>query len=337
MDYLFYQVAAINGFDAVGHYLRAGLILNACSQYAIASSPDCLATFENDSGSSARAASATSVPGYADTRRSPSLRKLDAYFHGKTLQLGDDGKDASASTRAAGTADKGEPAATATPERARRDGAGARRPAARGGRAHRAHRAHAEPAAERPQRPGRRPVADAARLPARERRLMRRGSASHRRQPRAHRRGDDARRHRRGLPRLQRQLRPAVRPDLRAQDPGPQRGQPGQGQRRAHRRHARRRGDRHQRRHREGRVGQRAAHAQARDHRQAAAGRLDRPHPPALGARPEVRRDHQGHVEPRLRGRRDDPVAQRDAPSRSRSTSSSAPSTTRPAPRPRAT
>ncbi len=36
---------------------------------------------------SARAASAESVPGYADTRRSASLRQLDAFFHGKTLQL----------------------------------------------------------------------------------------------------------------------------------------------------------------------------------------------------------------------------------------------------------
>src|SRR4029453_6855387 len=30
MDYIYYQVAAINGFDAVGHYLRAGLIVNTC-------------------------------------------------------------------------------------------------------------------------------------------------------------------------------------------------------------------------------------------------------------------------------------------------------------------
>jgi ABC-type transporter Mla subunit MlaD len=88
MDYLFYQVAAINGFDADGHYLRAGLILNACSQYAIAPSPDCLATFPNSGSASARAAGATSVPGYADTRRSDSLRQLDAYFHGKKLNLG---------------------------------------------------------------------------------------------------------------------------------------------------------------------------------------------------------------------------------------------------------
>ena len=34
MDYIFYQVAAVNGFDQFGHYLRAGLIVNLCSTYA---------------------------------------------------------------------------------------------------------------------------------------------------------------------------------------------------------------------------------------------------------------------------------------------------------------
>ena len=135
----------------------------------------------------------------------------------------------------------------------------------------------------------------------------------HRRQPGAHRRRDDARGHRRRLPGLQRQLGPALRPHLRAQDAGSQRGQPRQGQRRAHRRHARRRGDRHHPGHGQRRLGHRRAHAQARDHRQAAAGRLDRAHPPALGAGPQVRRDHEGDVEPGLPGRRDDPAAQRTA------------------------
>ena len=113
MDYLFYQVAAINGFDADGHYLRAGLILNACSQYAIAPSPDCLATFPSSGSASASAAAATSVPGYTDTRRSSSLRQLDAYFHGKTLQLPTQGapKD-SAAPKA--TASKAAPAPSAT-------------------------------------------------------------------------------------------------------------------------------------------------------------------------------------------------------------------------------
>ena len=35
MDYIFYQAAAINGFDAVGHYLRAGLLVNQCATYAV--------------------------------------------------------------------------------------------------------------------------------------------------------------------------------------------------------------------------------------------------------------------------------------------------------------
>jgi virulence factor Mce-like protein len=87
MDFFFYGMSSINGFDSYGHYLRAGLILNACSQYAITPLPDCLSKFNSSSGSSARAASA-STPAYADTRRSDSLRELDAFFHGKTLDLG---------------------------------------------------------------------------------------------------------------------------------------------------------------------------------------------------------------------------------------------------------
>jgi phospholipid/cholesterol/gamma-HCH transport system substrate-binding protein len=83
MDYLFYQVAAINGFDAYGHYLRAGLILNQCSQYSIVRSGACTANFSSDASASSRAA----VAGYDDTRRSNDLRQLDAYFHGKTLNL----------------------------------------------------------------------------------------------------------------------------------------------------------------------------------------------------------------------------------------------------------
>ena len=35
MDYLFFQAAAVNGFDSFGHYLRAGLIVNQCSTYAV--------------------------------------------------------------------------------------------------------------------------------------------------------------------------------------------------------------------------------------------------------------------------------------------------------------
>jgi phospholipid/cholesterol/gamma-HCH transport system substrate-binding protein len=58
MDFVFYQVAAINGFDAFGHYLRAGLIVNQCSVYVIAPQGGCSANF-----TSAGAAAAAAGPG----------------------------------------------------------------------------------------------------------------------------------------------------------------------------------------------------------------------------------------------------------------------------------
>jgi phospholipid/cholesterol/gamma-HCH transport system substrate-binding protein len=94
LDYIFYQVAAINGFDSVGHYLRAGLIVNTCSQYTISSSPDCTANFQDtgtppasDAGAGAASAARTSTAaragsGSSDPRRSPDLRRLDAYLRG---------------------------------------------------------------------------------------------------------------------------------------------------------------------------------------------------------------------------------------------------------------
>jgi phospholipid/cholesterol/gamma-HCH transport system substrate-binding protein len=54
MDYVFFQVAAINGFDSFGHYLRAGLIVNQCANYAIQPTFGCSANFP-------RAANATST------------------------------------------------------------------------------------------------------------------------------------------------------------------------------------------------------------------------------------------------------------------------------------
>jgi phospholipid/cholesterol/gamma-HCH transport system substrate-binding protein len=59
MDYIFYQVAAINGFDAFGHYLRAGLIVNTCSTYSIRPIAGCSANFLP---ASASAAAATAQP-----------------------------------------------------------------------------------------------------------------------------------------------------------------------------------------------------------------------------------------------------------------------------------
>ncbi|HEX8123622.1 MAG TPA: MlaD family protein [Solirubrobacteraceae bacterium] len=56
LDYLFYQAAALNGFDSFGHYLRAGLIVNTCSTYSTTPQPGCSAHWRTAEEGNARAA-----------------------------------------------------------------------------------------------------------------------------------------------------------------------------------------------------------------------------------------------------------------------------------------
>ena len=58
MDYLFYQVAAINGYDQYGHYLRAGLIVNTCTTYSVTPQPGCSAKWLAQEDNESRAAAA---------------------------------------------------------------------------------------------------------------------------------------------------------------------------------------------------------------------------------------------------------------------------------------
>jgi phospholipid/cholesterol/gamma-HCH transport system substrate-binding protein len=62
MDYIFYQVAAINGFDSFGHYLRAGLIVNQCANYAVQPVFGCSANFPRAASSSSAQAASTGAP-----------------------------------------------------------------------------------------------------------------------------------------------------------------------------------------------------------------------------------------------------------------------------------
>jgi phospholipid/cholesterol/gamma-HCH transport system substrate-binding protein len=59
MDFLFFQVAAINGFDSFGHYLRAALLVNQCSTYATTPRFGCSANFSTSAGASAARAAFT--------------------------------------------------------------------------------------------------------------------------------------------------------------------------------------------------------------------------------------------------------------------------------------
>ena len=78
MDYLFYQVAAVNGFDRFGHYLRARLILNTCSSYYTEPVTGCEAKFAPTQGG-AEAASAATASGPGD----PISRRTRAALQGK--------------------------------------------------------------------------------------------------------------------------------------------------------------------------------------------------------------------------------------------------------------
>ncbi len=265
MDYLFYQVAAINGFDSFGHYLRAGLIVNQCS----------VVRHEADAGL------------LGEVRRRDRDRRLRLAPGRATASCAPPPRRSAARSPASRRPGSGASSASASP----RSGSPARRP-------RRPTRSRASrPRRPRRRRPRRRPRPTAT--PAPRRRDADPGAARQptsscsttssgrtpdevalgrrdRRQPRPDRRRDDPRGAGRRLPRLQRQPGPAVRADLQPQGRGPERGRPGARQRRAHRRHAGRRGGRHHRRAARRRLQHRGAVAQARARRDAAAARTRR-------------------------------------------------------------
>ncbi len=128
-----------------------------------------------------------------------------------------------------------------------------------------------------------------------------------RRQPGPDRGGHAARDDRRRLPRVQREHRPSVRPDLRRQGGATERREAREGQRGARGRLPRRprRGHQADRRRRQER---RARQPEARQDGRAADERDDDPCPSALRTGTAIRADHTGHVRQDARGRRHDPA-----------------------------
>jgi ABC-type transporter Mla subunit MlaD len=80
MDYIYYQVTAINGMDGVGHYLRAALIVNQCASYAVQPVGGCSAKFRQPSATSATAAASAAGVDPALLRTAEALRKA---LHGE--------------------------------------------------------------------------------------------------------------------------------------------------------------------------------------------------------------------------------------------------------------
>ena len=61
-DLIYYVTLASNGFDGLGHYLRAGLVTNVCSTYALEPSTACRSTFFDPADRVVRRRAARSRP-----------------------------------------------------------------------------------------------------------------------------------------------------------------------------------------------------------------------------------------------------------------------------------
>jgi virulence factor Mce-like protein len=69
MDFLYYQAAATNGYDTLGHYLRAVFVLTSCTTYAIERTPNCGANFTQPVATASAAKAGKKVPTVADVNR----------------------------------------------------------------------------------------------------------------------------------------------------------------------------------------------------------------------------------------------------------------------------
>ena len=89
MDFIFYQGTATNGYDSIGHYLRAVFVVTQCTTYQTKPQTGCFSFFGTPKGSaaSARAASThkatlASVNQAIAHGRSPYLARQDAVLNG---------------------------------------------------------------------------------------------------------------------------------------------------------------------------------------------------------------------------------------------------------------
>jgi virulence factor Mce-like protein len=90
MDFLYFQAAASNGYDSLGHYLRAAFVLTNCTTYVTARQASCGANFDKPatattatvSRASAAKPTLASVNAEIAAGRSPYLARQDAVQHG---------------------------------------------------------------------------------------------------------------------------------------------------------------------------------------------------------------------------------------------------------------
>jgi phospholipid/cholesterol/gamma-HCH transport system substrate-binding protein len=62
LDTVFYLTSSENGYDSLSHYLRAGLVVNLCSTYAVVLNPSCEAFFRKVNGAKPGPTTKVAVP-----------------------------------------------------------------------------------------------------------------------------------------------------------------------------------------------------------------------------------------------------------------------------------
>jgi ABC-type transporter Mla subunit MlaD len=116
MDFLYFQAAATNGYDSLGHYLRAVFVLTNCTTYVTEPTPGCSANFERPA-TGANAATKATVAGVnreIANGRSPFLARQDAVaagldpsaFNAKTSTSSPSGSSSGSSSKSGATTKK---------------------------------------------------------------------------------------------------------------------------------------------------------------------------------------------------------------------------------------
>lgn len=78
MNYIFFQMTAINGFDEISHYLRASLLVNVCSTYALQESPGCGAHFTQTKSVTASSAATAALDNKGNSPRGKAANTASA-------------------------------------------------------------------------------------------------------------------------------------------------------------------------------------------------------------------------------------------------------------------
>ena len=82
-DFLYYLALSTNGFDALGHYLRAGLVTNTCTEYALTSAgAACTANFTLQTAATANSLAARNAPPPPKSRRGGSVPATGTLLQG---------------------------------------------------------------------------------------------------------------------------------------------------------------------------------------------------------------------------------------------------------------